>query len=95
MNTNNPLQTMQTSFHTALGAVSEFTALLQEPQKLTNYLTQIQQKPDQLFQDLAVKGKNMEQDMTSFFNNYFFGGGNKSPYPKYIERADGQAFNQP
>ncbi|MEH2010725.1 hypothetical protein [Nostoc sp.] len=46
MNTNNPLQTMQTSFHTALGAVNEFTALLQEPQKLTNYHTQIQQKPD-------------------------------------------------
>ncbi|MEH2445042.1 MAG: hypothetical protein V7K18_04465 [Nostoc sp.] len=95
MSTNNPLQTIQTSFHTALGAVSEFTALLQEPQKLTNYLTQIQQKPDQLFQDLAVKGKNMEQDMTSFFKNYFYGSGNKSPYPKYIERADGQAFNQP
>ena len=95
MNTNNPLQTMQTSFHTALGAVSEFTALLQEPQKLTNYLTQIQQKPDQLFQDLAVKGKNMEQDMSSFFKNYFCGGDHKSAYPKYIERADGQAFNQP
>jgi hypothetical protein len=95
MNPNNPLQTMQTSFHTALGAVSEFTALLQEPQKLTNYFTRMQQKPEQLFQDLAVKGKNMEQDMNSFFKNYFCGGGNKSPYPKYIERADGQAFNQP
>ncbi|MEH1937623.1 MAG: hypothetical protein V7L14_28725 [Nostoc sp.] len=95
MNSNNPLQTIQTSFHTALGAVSEFTTLLQEPQKLANYLTQMQQKPDQLFQELAVKGKNMEQDMTSFFQNYFCGGGNKSSYPKYIERADGQAFNQP
>ncbi|MBC1223045.1 hypothetical protein GNF10_10650 [Nostoc sp. UCD121] len=95
MNPNNPLQTMQTSFHTALGAVSEFTALLQEPQKLTNYFTRMQQKPDQLFQDLAVKGKNMEQDMNSFFKNYFCGCGDKSPYPKYIERADGQAFNQP
>ncbi|MDZ8223240.1 hypothetical protein [Nostoc sp. ChiVER01] len=95
MNTNNPLQTIQTSIHTALGAVSEFTALLQEPQKFTNYLTQIQQKPDQLFQDLAEKGKNMEQDMTSFFKNYFWGDGKKLPYAKYIERADGQAFNQP
>ncbi|MFN6481874.1 MULTISPECIES: hypothetical protein [unclassified Nostoc] len=95
MSTNNPLQTIQTSFHTALGAVSEFTALLQEPQQFTNYLTKIQQKPDQLFQDLALKGKNMEQDITSFFKNYFSGDVNKLPYPKYIERADGQAFNQP
>jgi len=86
---------MQTSFHTALGAVSELTSLLQEPQKLPNYFTQIQQKPEQLFQDLAVKGKNIEQDAASFFQNYFCGKGNKSPYPKYIERADGQAFNQP
>ena len=95
MNLNNPLEMMQTSFHTALGAVSELTTLLQKPQKLPNYLTQIQQKPEQLFQDFAVKGKNMEQDAASFFQNYFCGGGNKSPYPKYIERADGQAFNQP
>ncbi|WP_414753479.1 hypothetical protein [Anabaena sp. CCY 9910] len=95
MNLNNPLEMMQTSFHTALGAVSELTSLLQEPQKLPNYFTQIQQKPEQLFQDLAVKGKNIEQDAASFFQNYFCGKGNKSPYPKYIERADGQAFNQP
>jgi len=86
---------MQTSFHTALGAISAFTALLQEPQNLTNYLSQIQQKPDQLLQDLAVKGKNMEQDITSFVKTYFCGGAPQSPYPKYIERADGQAFNQP
>lgn len=85
---------MQTSFHTALGAMSAFTALLQEPQNLTNYLTQIQQKPDQLLQDLAIKGKNMEQDITSFVKTYFCGGARPS-YPQYIERADGQAFNQP
>ncbi|QLE58570.1 hypothetical protein [Nostoc sp. TCL26-01] len=95
MNINNPLETIQTSFHTALGAVSEFTSLLQAPQKLTNYLTQIQQQPEQWFQDLAGKGKSMEQDMTSFCKNYFCGGSKPSTYPKYIERADGQAFNQP
>ncbi|MBD2502250.1 hypothetical protein [Anabaena azotica] len=95
MNINNPLQTMQTSFHTALGAISEFTTFVQEPQKLPNYLTQIQQKPEELFQDLANKGKSIEQDAASFFQKYFCGDRNKSPYAKYIERADGQAFNQP
>ncbi|WP_225225669.1 acetoacetate decarboxylase family protein [Komarekiella delphini-convector] len=84
---------MQT-IHTALGAMSAFSTLLQEPQNLTNYLTQIQQKPDQLLQDLAVKGKNMEQDIASFVKTYFCGGA-RSSYPQYIERADGQAFNQP
>lgn len=97
MNINDPFQAIQTSFHTVLGAASAFTAVLQNPQKnLTNYLTQIQQKPDLLLQDLAVTGKNMEQDIASFVKTYFCGGGSsKSSYPHYVERADGQAFNQP
>ncbi|AUT00217.1 hypothetical protein CLI64_07385 [Nostoc sp. CENA543] len=95
MNTHNPLQTIETSYHAALGAISELTTLIQSPHKFTNYLTQVQQTPIQLFQDLATKGKNMEQDMNSFWKNYFCDSGNKSSFPKYIERADGQAFNQP
>ena len=95
MNSNSPFQVIQSSFHTALGAISTFTELLHNPQNVTNYLTEIQQKPDQLLQDVAAKGKNMEQDIASFVKTYFGGGVQQPSYPQYIERADGQAFNQP
>ncbi|MEA5552789.1 hypothetical protein VB713_17745 [Anabaena cylindrica UHCC 0172] len=95
MNTNCPSQAMQNSFYTALGAMSAFTELFQEPQNLTNYLNQVQQTPDQLLQDLAAKGKNMEEDMANFVKAHCCGCKKPSSYPQYVEQADGQAFNQP
>ena len=95
MNLDSYFEMMQTGFHTTLGLVSAFTETLQEPQKLTARLTEIQQKPEQVFQDLAVKGENMEQDIRNFVETYFCSKTTRLKYPKYIDSSSGQCFNQP
>ncbi|MBV8887477.1 MAG: hypothetical protein JO235_26245 [Chroococcidiopsidaceae cyanobacterium CP_BM_RX_35] len=95
MNVNNLSKLLQAGFHISLGATGFLAQLLQEPQELADDLTRIQQRPDQLLQDLAVQGKNMERDAFNFLKTYFSPSNQRSQYPKYIESDDEQAFNQP
>jgi len=94
MDISNQVASIQNGLHTALGAVGCFADILKDPQSLTNYITQIQQ-PEKLLQNLAGKGQDIEQDIANFLRNHCCGCSQTSSYPKYVERADGQAFNQP
>lgn len=83
------------NFQTGLGIASAFSEILQEPEKLATYLTQIQQKPDSTWQELAEKGENMQRDIERFVQTYFGCQSKQSQYPLYVNTPSGQCFNQP
>lgn len=95
MNINTDHQAADTSIYTVLGAIKAFSELFQQPQNLSNYLYQLQETPDQILQTLAAKGKNMQEEMIDFVNSHCCVCQQKPVKPEYIERADGQTFNQP
>lgn len=95
MNVNSAAQLLQTGFRTALGASSAIAQLLNNPQKLADILAQPPRSPEQLLQDLAARGENIEQEAHKFGETFLSGGSNHSKPPQYIERANEQCFLQP
>lgn len=95
MNVNSAAQLLQTGFRTALGASSAIAQLLNNPQKLADILAQPPRSPEQLLQDLAARGENIEQEAHKFGETFLSGGSNPSKPPQYIERANEQCFLQP
>lgn len=94
MNINNPAELLETFFYSALGATSNLPKLL-EPNHLTTSLNQAQRNPQQFLQELATKGKNIEQDFGNLLSNFSCPGSRTARLPDYQTWGGKQIFKQP
>ncbi len=95
MKIDNPSELLEAYWHSVLGVTSNFSELLQDPSKLAENLAQIQQNPAHFLRDLAIKGKNIEQDFSDFLANFGCGKYGTARLPDYQVWGGKQVFKQP
>ncbi len=72
MKTNNfLLETAKQGFHITVGAATSFLETVQNPQKRSEVLSQIQLELSQKAQEWSEKGAVTEQEAKAFINNLF------------------------
>lgn len=71
MNNNNLLKIAQQGFRLTVGAATSLVETVQNPQKRTELLSQIQADLSQKTQEWAEKGEVTEQEARKFLDNFF------------------------
>lgn len=70
MNANNLTHLLQQGFHVTLGATASLVETLQDPQKRTENLSQINSELSNLANELEAKGEMTEQEARNFVGNF-------------------------
>lgn len=70
MNANNLTHLLQRGFHVTLGATASLVETLQDPQKRTENLSQINSELSNLANELEAKGEMTEQEARNFVGNF-------------------------
>lgn len=69
MNPDDVLQTLQKGFRVTLGATTALVESLQDPQRREENLAKLKSNPNQLADELALKGEVTEQEARTFVDN--------------------------
>ena len=69
MNPDDVLQTLQKGFRVTLGATTALVESIQDPQRREENLAKLRTDPNQLADELAIKGELTEQEARTFVDN--------------------------
>lgn len=69
MNPDDVLQTLQKGFRVTLGATTALVESIQDPQRREENLAKLRTDPNQLADELAIKGEVTEQEARLFVDN--------------------------
>ena len=70
MNVNNLTNLLQQGFHVTLGATASLVETLQDPQKRTENLSQLNSELSHLANEFEAKGEMTEQEARNFVSNF-------------------------
>jgi polyhydroxyalkanoate synthesis regulator phasin len=71
MNSDTLVQTLQKGYHVTLGATASVIESLQDAQRREENFAKLRTDPNQLIEELAIKGETTEREARSFVDGVF------------------------
>jgi polyhydroxyalkanoate synthesis regulator phasin len=87
MNSDTLVQTLQKGYRVTLGATASVIESLQDSQRREENFAKLRTDPNQLIEELAIKGETTEQEARSFVDGVF----SQSPSPSNSNSASSTA----